>query len=78
MFANLENIHDIVVTWSTRDYTNQSIVEYGIGGFALRAHGNSKLFIDGGAQKNHQYIHRVVLKDLTPDSKYGKYLLYKI
>jgi len=65
-----ENIRDIVVTWSTRDDTKESIVEYGIGGFILTAKGKSTLFVDGGKQKRKQYIHRVLLKDLTPGSKY--------
>jgi len=73
----LDNIHDIVVTWSTRNDTEESIVEYGIGGFVLRAEGNSTLFVDGGRKKQKQYIHRVWLKNLTPDSKYSKiYLMY--
>lgn len=65
-----ENIRDIVVTWSTRDDTKESIVEYGIGGFILTAKGNSTLFVDGGNEKQQQYIHRVLLKDLTPGNKY--------
>lgn len=47
-------------------------MEYGIGGFVLRAEGNSTLFVDGGKEKRKQYIHRVWLKDLTPNSKYSK------
>ncbi|XP_014597779.1 PREDICTED: iron/zinc purple acid phosphatase-like protein [Polistes canadensis] len=64
------NVHDIVVTWSTRNDTGESIVEYGIGGFVLTARGNSTLFVDGGSKKKQQYIHRVWLKNLTPDSHY--------
>lgn len=73
MFNFSEDIHDIVITWSTRQDTKESIVEYGIGGFILTAYGNSTLFVDGGPKKHKQYIHRVWLKDLTPNSKYGKY-----
>lgn len=65
-----DDIHDIVVTWNTRDDTIESIVEYGIGGFILSAQGNSTVFIDGGRKKRKQYIHRVWLKNLTPSSKY--------
>lgn len=73
----LDNIHDIVVTWSTRDNTKESIVEYGIGGLILRSVGNSTLFVDGGHQKRKQYIHRVWLKNLTPNSLYCKiYIIY--
>lgn len=67
------NIHQIVVTWSTFTDTPESIVEYGIGGLIETAKGSSNLFVDGGAKKHSQYIHRVVLDDLTPDSKYCKY-----
>lgn len=65
-----ETIHDIVVTWSTRDNTNSSIVEYGIGGLILTAKGTRKLFIDEGNEKRQQYIHRVNLVNLTPGQKY--------
>jgi len=67
-----DKIHDIVVTWSTRNNTKESIVEYGINGFILRAEGNSTLFVDGGNESQTQYIHRVWIKDLTPNSKYSK------
>lgn len=67
-----KNIFEIVVTWSTSNRTNSSIVEYGIGGLILRQEGSSKLFIDGGPEKRSQYIHTVVLKHLTPDSRYGE------
>ncbi|KAJ8687861.1 hypothetical protein QAD02_023656 [Eretmocerus hayati] len=65
-----DDIHDIVVTWSTKQDTNETICEYGIGGFALTAYGNSTIFVDGGHKKHKQYIHRVWLKDLTPSSRY--------
>lgn len=74
----LDNVHDIVVTWSTKDNTEESIVEYGIGGLVLKAEGNSTLFVDGGKKKHKQYIHRVWLKNLTPDSKYCKILCFTI
>ena len=31
-----ESTNEIVVTWSTITATNESVVEYGIGGYALR------------------------------------------
>lgn len=64
-----ENNYEIVVTWSTQDATKQSIVEYGIKGMILKAYGNATEFIDG-SNKHKQYIHRVSLTNLTPDSKY--------
>lgn len=70
-----DNTSEIIVTWSTKNNTKESIVEYGINGFALRAVGSASLFVDGGEGKHAQYIHRVVLKHLTPDSKYGMYYI---
>lgn len=52
--------------------TGDSIVEYGINGLILTAKGTSKLFVDGGEERHKQYIHKVYLKDLTPDSRYSK------
>lgn len=60
------------MTWSTKNNTEESIVEYGIEGLILTAVGYSTPFVDGGNEKQVQYIHRVWLKNLTPDSKYGK------
>ncbi|XP_046431137.1 acid phosphatase type 7 isoform X1 [Neodiprion virginianus] len=65
-----DNVHDISITWTTMDKTQESIVQYGINGYALTAKGNSTPFVDGGRKKHKQYIHRVLLKDLTPGSKY--------
>lgn len=66
------NIFEIIVTWSTFNETPNSLVEYGIGGLVLQAEGTSTLFVDGGKGKHSQYIHKVVLKKLTPDSTYRK------
>lgn len=54
------------------DEVQESIVEYGIGGYVLTAKGNSTLFVDGGTKKHKQYIHRVWLRDLTPGTKYSE------
>lgn len=48
-------------------------MEYGINGLILTATGNSTLFVDGGNEKQKQYIHRVWLKNLTPNTKYSKW-----
>ncbi|XP_057671572.1 acid phosphatase type 7 [Diorhabda carinulata] len=65
-----QNVQEIVITWSTFNKTQASVVEYGIGGLILTANGTSTLFIDGGSEKHSQYIHKVVLNDLTPNSIY--------
>lgn len=67
-----QNTSEIVVTWSTMNQTQESIVEYGINGLILQAVGVSEAFIDGGPKQHTQYIHRTILKNLTPNSKYGK------
>jgi len=64
-----ENVSAIVVTWSTKNFT-ESVVEYGINGLALRATGSSTKFTDDGPRKFFQFIHRVTLKNLQPKSHY--------
>lgn len=57
-----ESVLDIVVTWNTRDNTNESICEYGIDSIteqSAKAPQGPTAFVDGGAQKATQYIHRV-------------------
>ncbi|XP_018324347.1 acid phosphatase type 7 [Agrilus planipennis] len=62
--------YDYVVTWSTFNDTHLSTVKYGINGLILTAQGSATKFVDGGRQKHTQYIHKVVLKNLTADSRY--------
>lgn len=38
---------------------NGTIVEYGINGLTFTAHGTVEKFMDGGAGRRVQYIHRV-------------------
>lgn len=66
-----ENLQQIVVTWSTLNDTTESIVEYGINGLILKAIGSSTEFVDDGTERHAQYIHRVLLDDLSPNSRYG-------
>lgn len=50
-----------MVTWSTKDDTKSSVVEYGIESFQLSEKGSSTHFVDGGAGKHSQFVHRVSL-----------------
>lgn len=72
-----ESVDELVVTWSTWNDTNESIVKYGINGPILKALGTSTLFVDGGELRHSQYIHRVKLTGLQPSSKYGNYQYMK-
>ncbi len=66
-----ESTSEIVVTWSTMTATNESVVEYGIGGYALR-------FVI----KGRTYSHRTVMNQLRVIEKlsvhYGKYLMSRL
>lgn len=74
-----ETDDSIAVTWSTKDFVNESIVEYGLfrdDHLNLTQMGETdspKKFVDGGSEKRSQFIHRVILTGLEPSTKYGKY-----
>ncbi|XP_071079882.1 acid phosphatase type 7-like isoform X1 [Haliotis cracherodii] len=62
----------MIVTWSTVNSTNSSIVKYGLSPASVnqQATGYSTHFVDGGTEHRAQYIHRVVITGLTPGQKY--------
>lgn len=64
------NDGEMVVTWSTMDATAESIIEYGIDDYTMLSYGNATKFVDGGAGKHTQYIHRVTLAGLEPETRY--------
>ncbi|XP_013772685.2 acid phosphatase type 7-like [Limulus polyphemus] len=61
---------EMVVTWVTMDPTSSSIVEYGEHNLNKSAKGSSTKFVDGGSEKRVFYIHRVVIKNLSPGTLY--------
>ena len=65
-----------MVTWVTPNETPVSFVEFGIGDFSTRAEGSSTKFIAGGWEQRSMWIHRVLLKDLEPETRYSKYCLF--
>ncbi|XP_039959166.1 acid phosphatase type 7 isoform X1 [Bactrocera neohumeralis] len=69
-----DNLADIVVTWSTGDATNQSVVLYGEN-YAdakrlVNVTGDARRFVDGGKKQHSQYVHKVTLRDLKPQTRY--------
>jgi len=63
-----------VVTWSTLDATNESVVivaeDFKDPNTIKQFKGTSRLFVDGGPKKHSQYIHKVVLSQLKPKTRY--------
>ncbi|XP_055842591.1 acid phosphatase type 7-like [Episyrphus balteatus] len=70
-----DNVGEIVVTWSTRDDTQSSLVKlkkWDSESDEFTEHvGESKLFIDGGHKQRSQYIHKVKLSGLESLTKYA-------
>lgn len=66
----------MIISWSTVN-DSDSIVQYGLSvkALTLSQQGSSTKFVDGGSEKRTQYIHRVDLKDLLPNTIYCKYTL---
>ncbi|KAH7968572.1 hypothetical protein HPB52_009807 [Rhipicephalus sanguineus] len=60
----------MLVTWTTFDPTNDSVVEFGEDGLNKQARGQSTKFYDGGSERRLIYIHRVLLEDLRPGKFY--------
>lgn len=63
----------MVVTWVTLESTNGSVVEYGLDAMDQITWHGEETFTDGGSQKRTITMHRVVMKNLKPGTKYGKY-----
>jgi hypothetical protein len=63
----------MVVTWSTIDPTNSSVVEFGVASIGEEAAtGFSTRFQSPGPMNLTQYIHRVTLRKLIPGKVYSK------
>ena len=61
----------MVVTWVTLNQINDSVVEYSTDtSLNSRATGTVSVFQDSGSEKRREYVHRVVLRNLTPGQKY--------
>lgn len=64
------NPSQMVVTWVTQEATNGSVVEYGIDKLDEIAWQAEETFTDGGSEKRTLVIHRVIMKNLKPGTKY--------
>ncbi|CAN7948577.1 unnamed protein product, partial [Ixodes pacificus] len=60
----------MIVTWTTINATDESVVEFGQAGLDQRALGNTTKFQDGGTERRVIFIHRVTLTGLQPGSLY--------
>lgn len=63
---------EMVVTWVTQESTKSSVVEYGEYAIDQVSSGTEEIFQDGGSEKRTFFIHRVVLRKLSPATKYGR------
>ncbi|XP_013069245.2 acid phosphatase type 7-like [Biomphalaria glabrata] len=66
-----DDLSKMIISWSTVNDTD-SIVKYGltVDSLTLIQKGNESMFVDGGNEKRTQYIHRVDLVDLKPNTTY--------
>ncbi|KAI5638603.1 calcineurin-like phosphoesterase domain-containing protein [Phthorimaea operculella] len=69
-----DKINDIAITWSTMKDTHKSVVQFGEKTTDQMTTGHRTVFVDGGALKHKQWIHRATLMDLKYDTKY----VYKV
>jgi hypothetical protein len=67
-----ETPDQMVIVWNTINDTGDSRALYGQGTqLNLTAVGSSILFVDGGSEQRSQYVHRVILTALAPDTEYS-------
>ncbi|PIK60173.1 hypothetical protein BSL78_02894, partial [Apostichopus japonicus] len=72
--SSTNDITEMVVTWSTFNNTNTSVVQFGFhGNLSYSAVGSSTKFVDGGPEKHTQYIHRVKMTSLKPNLTYSDF-----
>lgn len=62
----------MVVTWNTDNRTEQSKVWYGVDSLDQVAEGVQTEFTDGGPSRRTNYVHRVYLSNLKPNTTYSE------
>ncbi|GFR97177.1 purple acid phosphatase [Elysia marginata] len=66
-----ESSDQMIIVWNTVNDTKESKVLYGLKGkLNQTVSGSRTKFVDGGEEKRTQFVHRVVLKGLAPQSEY--------
>lgn len=58
------------MTWSTLNATGKSVCEYGVHDLDTSAEGHATKFVDGGSERRFQFMHRVTLRNLQPNTDY--------
>lgn len=70
-----DEVHKMIVTWSSVNFTDSYVV-YGLTRteMNLTQKGSSEKFVDGGSEKLSQFIHKVELVNLKPNTTYYYYV----
>ena len=77
IFIFQESSDQMIIVWNTVNDTKESIVMYGPGGkLDQTASGSRTKFVDGGKEKRVQFVHKVVLKGLSPETEYCKCITF--
>ncbi len=63
----------MIITWTTLDYVNESFVEFGVNELSYRSEGYVKKFVNNwiGTQRV-TFVHQTMLTGLVPDQTYSK------
>lgn len=63
----------MIVTWSTLDYVNESFVEFGLDDLSYRSEGYVKKFRNNWiGSERLTFVHQAMLTGLAPGQKYSK------
>lgn len=73
-FFSLPDTPDqMIIVWNTVNDTRDSRVIYGKGTqIDKKASGIRYLFVDGGPEQRSQFVHKVILTELAPETEYCK------
>lgn len=62
----------MIVTWSTLNAVNETVVEYGINKLDNTASGTARVFNNGGSTQRETQVHQVLLNGLIPGQQYSE------